>query len=104
MIATALTLFKANTKEITKEVARPKVAPPLLWWRPQAATFVMVFDGVNIVAVNAVLVLQVGKSVRRTVGRMPLRLHVPSRCDTTMDDRDTTGLQFCSGFRCGGYG
>ena len=26
------TLFIATTKETTKEVARPKAAPPLLWW------------------------------------------------------------------------
>ena len=38
--ATIFTLFKANTKETTKEVARPKAAPPLLWWKPKAATFV----------------------------------------------------------------
>ena len=38
--ATIFAPFKANTKETTKEVARPKAASPLLWWRPQAATFV----------------------------------------------------------------
>ena len=44
-------------------------------------SFVLGFDGVNIVAVNAILVLHVGKTRRRTVGRTPLGLHVPSRCD-----------------------
>ena len=38
--ATIFTPFKPNTKETTKEVARPKAASPLLWWRPQAANFV----------------------------------------------------------------
>ena len=38
--ATIFTVFKANAKETTKEVARPKAAPPLVWWRPKAATFV----------------------------------------------------------------
>ena len=78
LTATIFTLFKATTKETTKEVARPKAAPPLLWWRPQAATFVMALNRVNIVAVNAILVLHVGKTGRRTVGRTPLGLHVPS--------------------------
>ena len=41
-----------------------------------AATFVLVFNRVNIVAVNAILVLHVGKTGRRTVGRTPLGLHV----------------------------
>ena len=67
--ATTFTLFKANTKETTKEVARPKAAPPLLWWRPQAATFVVALNRVNIVAVNTILVLYVGNPGRRTVGR-----------------------------------
>ena len=52
--ATTFTLFKANTKETTKEVARPKAAPPLLWWRPKAATFVVYVNVVNIVAVSTV--------------------------------------------------
>ena len=58
--ARTLTLFKANTKETTKAVARPKAAPPLLWWRPQAATFVLALNSVNIVAVTTILVFQVG--------------------------------------------
>ena len=89
MTVAILTLFKANAKEITDEVA-----PPLLWWRPKAATFVLVFNRVNIVAVNAMLVLHVRKTGRRTVGRTPLGLHVPSRCNTTMDDQDKTELQY----------
>ena len=69
LTATIFTLFKATTKETTKEVARPEAAPPLLWWRPQAATFVVALNRVNIVAVNTILVLYVGKPGRRTVGR-----------------------------------
>ena len=38
----------------------------------------MALNRVNIVAVNAILVLHVGKTGRRTVGRTPLGLHVPS--------------------------
>ena len=38
----------------------------------------MALNSVNIVAVNAILVLHVGKTGRRTVGRTPLGLHVPS--------------------------
>ena len=56
------TLVKAITKETTKEVARPKATPPLLWCRPHAATFVLAFNRVNIAAVNALLVLHVGKT------------------------------------------
>ena len=58
--ATIFTLFKANTKETTKEVARPEAAPPLLLWRPQAATFVQALNRVNIVAVTTILVFHVG--------------------------------------------
>ena len=69
----------------------------------RAASFVVAADGrhlcilalnkVNIVTVNAILVLQVGETGRRTVGRTPLGLHVPSRCDAAMDDQDKTELQ-----------
>ena len=82
-------------------MARPKAAPHLLWWQPQAASFVMplnrvnivtvnavlvlhvaacgmAFDSVNIVAVNAILILHVGKTGRRSVGPTPSELHVPS--------------------------
>ena len=45
-----------------------------------------------IVAVNAILVVHVGKTGRRTVARTPLGLRVPSRCDTSMDDQDTAEL------------
>ena len=57
-------------------------------------SFVLAFSGVNIVAINAILVLHVGKTGRRTVGRTPLGLHGPSRCDTTMDDQDRTELHY----------
>ena len=40
VIAIIFTLFTANAEDTTKEVVRPKAAPPLLWWRPKAATFV----------------------------------------------------------------
>ena len=33
-----------TAKESTKEVAWPKAVPPLLWWRPQAATVVLAFN------------------------------------------------------------
>ena len=55
-------------------------------------SFVLAFNRANLVAVNAILVLHVGKTGRRTVGRTPLGLHVPSRCDTTMDDQDKSEL------------
>ena len=62
--AATFTLFKANTKETTKEVARPKAASPLLWWQPQAATFVILcilaLNRMNIVAVTTIRVLHVG--------------------------------------------
>ena len=51
MIAIIITLFKANTKEATKKVARPKAAPPL---------FILALNKVNIVAVTTILVLHVG--------------------------------------------
>ena len=47
--ATTFTLFKANTKETTKEVPRPEAAAPLLWWRPTAATFVVAMNRVDVV-------------------------------------------------------
>ena len=40
--------------------------------------FVMALNRINIVAVTAIRVLHVGKTGRRTVGRAPLKLHVPS--------------------------
>ena len=49
---------------------------------------------VNILAVNTIHVLHVGKTGRRTVGRTPLGLHVPSRCDITMDHQDKTELHY----------
>ena len=55
-------------------------------------SFVLALNRVNIVALNAVLVLHVGKTGRRTVGRASLGLHVLSRCDTTMDDQDKSDL------------
>ena len=36
--------------------ARPKAAPPLLGWRAKAATFVVVVNRVNIVAVSTIIV------------------------------------------------
>ena len=36
---TIFTRVQASTKKTTKEVAQPKAAPPLLWWRPTAANF-----------------------------------------------------------------
>ena len=54
LTATIFTTFTASTKEATKEVALPKAAPPLLWWRPKAATFVQAVNIVNLVAVKAV--------------------------------------------------
>ena len=43
-----------------------------------AEDFVVALNRVNIVAVNTILVLYVGNPGRRTVGRTPLGLHVPS--------------------------
>ena len=45
---------------------------------PFVVSFVMALKGINIVAVNAILVLHAGKAGRRTVGRTPLRLRAPS--------------------------
>ena len=61
LTATVFIIFTALTTETTKEVPRPKAAPPLLRWRPQAATFVEAVNIVNIVAVNTVLVLHLSQ-------------------------------------------
>ena len=72
--ATISILFKANTKETTTEVVRPKAAAPLLWWRPNVVTVVAVLNMLCIVAVTAILVFHVDKTGRRTVGRTLCRL------------------------------
>ena len=72
--ATTSTLFIATTKETTKEVARPKAAPPLLWWRPKAATFVVAMNRVDVVALNTIFVLRLSKT-GRTVGRTDSRVN-----------------------------
>ena len=61
--------FKAHTKEITKEVARPKAASPLLWWRPKAATFVCALNGASILALSTIYDLRLSKTGRTVVGR-----------------------------------
>ena len=66
-------LFKAHTKETTKEVARPKAAPPLLWWRPKAATFVCALNRARILALSTIHDLRLSKT-GRTVGRADSRL------------------------------
>ena len=53
-------------------------------------SFVLAINKVNIVAIDAIRVLHVGMTERQTVGRTPLGLYVPSRCDTAMDDQDKT--------------
>ena len=73
LTATTSTLFIATTKETTKEVPRPKAAPPLLWWRPTAATFVVAMNRVDVVALNTIFVLRLSKT-GRTVGRTDSRL------------------------------
>ena len=74
LTATIFIIFTASTKETTKEVPRPKAAAPLLWWQPQAATFVEAVNIVNIVAVATVLVLHLrqprGLLAGRAVDRM----------------------------------
>ena len=65
--------LKANTKETTKEVARQKAAPPDLWWRPTAATFVVPMNRVDVVALNTIFVLRLSQA-GRTVGRTDSRL------------------------------
>ena len=67
--AAILTLFKANAKETTKEVARPKAAPPLLW----CSLCILALNRVNVVAVTTILVLHVG-----VIGH-----HVPCHYDFT---------------------
>ena len=47
-------LFKAHTKETTEEVARPKAAPLLLWWRPNVVSFVVAMIRVDVVALNKI--------------------------------------------------
>ena len=69
LTAIIFTLFKANTKETTKEVARPKAAPPLLWWRPKAATFVCALNGASILALSTIYDLRLSKTGRTVVGR-----------------------------------
>ena len=83
LIATIFTIFTASTKETTKEVAWPKAAPPLLWWRPQAATFVEAVNIVNIVAVNTVLILHLSKTGGLSVGRTVDRIDGPSERHTS---------------------
>ena len=64
--------------QTTKEVARPQAAPPLLWWRPKAATFVEAVNIVNIVAVNTVLILHLSETGGLSVGRTVDRIDGPS--------------------------
>ena len=71
--ATTSTLFTATTKETAKEDARPEAAPPLLWWRPTAATFVVAMSRVDVVALNKNCDLRLRKA-GRTVGLTDSRL------------------------------
>ena len=73
MLRHLITVFIATTKETTKEVARPKAAPPLLWWRPTAATFVVAMNRVDVVALNTIFALRLRKT-GRTFGRTDSRL------------------------------
>ena len=75
MIATIFTIFTASTRETTKDVARLKAAASLLWWRPQAATFVEAVNIVNIVAVNTVLVLHLSQPGGLLAGRAVDRIY-----------------------------
>ena len=80
--ATTSTLFIAITKETTKEVAWPKAVPPLLWWRPKAATFVVVaLNMVNIVGlvVGLVVELVVGLVVELVVSQAAVLVVHPCR-------------------------
>ena len=67
--ARVCTQFKANTKETIKEVARPKAAAALLWWRPKAATFVCALNGASILALSTIYDLRLSKTGRTVVGR-----------------------------------
>ena len=54
-------LFKANIKETTKEVARPKAALPLFVVAAKGRHFcIFALNKINIVAVTTILVLHVG--------------------------------------------
>ena len=53
-------------------------ALPLLWWRPQAATFVEAVNIVNIVAITTVLILHLSKTGGLSVGRIVDRIDGPS--------------------------
>ena len=75
LTAAIFAVFIGSTKEATKEVAWPKAAPPLLWWRPKAATFVEAVNIVNIVAVNTVLVLHLSQPGGLLAGRAVDRIY-----------------------------
>ena len=82
--ATTSTSFTATTKETTNEVARPKAAPPLLWWRPKAATFVVAMNRVDVVALNTIFALRLSKTrVGRTLDWMDGRPRIIGRASRT---------------------
>ena len=69
--ATIFTLFKANTKETTKEVARPKAATSFVVAAKGRHLCILALNNVNVVAVTTILVLHVGV----------IRHHVPGHYD-----------------------
>ena len=74
--ARILASIKAHTKETTKEVARPKAEPPLLWWRPKAAQFVCALNEASILALSTIYDLRLSKTgpvVRLTFDWMDCR-------------------------------
>ena len=71
--ATILSPFKAHTKETSKQVALPKAAPPLLWWRPKAAPFVCALNGASILALSTIYDLRISET-GRNVSRTDFRL------------------------------
>ena len=59
----------ASDRPSIQSKVRPKAAPPLLWWRPKAATFVCALNGASILALSTIYDLRLSKTGRTVVGR-----------------------------------
>ena len=76
LTATIFTLFKAIKKMAACDRHHKRGGAAIGRASSFVIFFVMAFNRVGIVAINAIVVLHVVKTGRRTVGRTPLRLHV----------------------------
>ena len=79
--ATIFILFKANTKESTKEVARPKAAQPPFVMAAEGRHFcILALNKVNIVAITSILVTHVGNGrsehVRLDIMFLAINVHI----------------------------